>query len=331
MRLFLNPQSALLSAVLVFSSATTTVVAADGAGGAKAAMAASAQLLPGQVRYQTMDVGGANVFYRESGRRSDPAIVLLHGYPSSSHMFRDLIPRLSDRYRVIAPDYPGFGRSTGGPGYAYTFANYAKTIDALLGQLRVERYALYVMDYGAPVGFRIATAYPERITGLIVQNANAYDVGLVDSFWGPIKTYWASGSQADREAIRWLTSFKATQWQYSNGYPDPAVVSPDAAAHDQAGMDRPGNADLQLDVFYDYRTNVGEYPAQQAYFRKHQPPTLIVWGKNDAIFPPVGAHAYLTDLPKAELHLFDAGHFVLESHVAEVSQLMRDFLGRVAR
>ncbi len=293
------------------------------------ARSAVAVQAPAQVRYKTIAIDGVDVFYREAGRPEAPALVLLHGFPTSSHMFRNLIPALADRHRVIAPDYPGFGNS-GMPErerFAYTFENYANIVGKLTEKLGHDRYALYVMDYGAPVGYRLATAHPERVSGIIVQNGNAYDEGI-QQFWDPIKAYWKSGSEEHREAIRWLTSLKATQWQYTHGVPDATLVSPDAWTVDQAFLDRRGNQEIQLDLFYDYRTNVALYPAWQAYFREHEPPMLVIWGKNDQIFVAAGAEPYRRDNPSAEIHMLDTGHFALETHGAEIAGLIRDFLGR---
>ncbi len=282
-----------------------------------------------QIRYRTATVQGIEIFYREAGSPEAPTLLLLHGFPTSSQMFRNLIPRLADRYHVVAPDYPGFGHSAAPAhdAFPYGFARYAELVGGLTEQLGLSRYALYVMDYGAPVGFRLATAHPERVTALIVQNGNAYDEGIAE-FWDPIKAYWATGAAPEREAIRWLMSPKATQWQYTNGVPDLSLVDPDAALVDQALLDRPGNQEIQLDLFYDYRTNLPLYPEWQAYFRRYQPPTLVVWGQNDAIFVAAGAEPYRRDLPKAEIHMLDTGHFALETHGAEIAGLMRDFLAR---
>lgn len=273
-------------------------------------------------------VDGIEIFYREAGPTDAPTLLLLHGFPTSSHMFRDLIPRLADKYHVIAPDYPGFGQSAmpERSAFAYTFANYTQSIDKLLAQLGVNRYAMYVMDYGAPVGFRLAAKNPAKVTALIVQNGNAYNEGI-EQFWDPIKAYWRTGGSTEREAIRWLTSIKATQWQYTNGVKDLSWVSPDTWTLDQARLDRPGNAEIQLDLFYDYRTNIPLYPQWQAYFRERTPPTLVLWGKNDAIFVAAGAAPYQRDLPNAQVHLFDTGHFALETHGEAIAKLMRDFLG----
>lgn len=282
-----------------------------------------------QVRYNKAEVDGVEIFYREAGPKNAPVVLLLHGFPTSSQMFRELIPRLADRYHVIAPDYPGYGYTEmpDRAKFSYTFDSYANIVDKLTRQLGVSRYAMYVMDYGAPVGFRLAARNPDRVTALIVQNGNAYDEGL-EAFWDPIKAYWVTGAPKEREAIRWLTTIKATQWQYTNGARDVTLIDPSAWTVDQALLDRPGNAEIQLDLFYDYRSNPPLYPQWQAYFRAHKPPTLIVWGKNDEIFPPAGAWPYKRDLPDAEIHMFDAGHFVLETNGPEIAALIRDFMGR---
>lgn len=280
-----------------------------------------------QVRYQTVKVDKIDVFYREAGPKDAPAILLLHGFPTSSRMFRDLIPRLADRYRVIAPDYPGFGRSSSPApeNFAYTFENLTQIVDRFTDTVGLSKYSLYVMDYGAPIGYRLALAHPERISGLIIQNGNAYDEGLRD-FWLPIKKYWQDPTAANRDALRGLLKLEATKWQYTNGVADAALLDPDTWTLDQAGLDRKGNDEVQLDLFYDYRTNVPLYSRFQAFFREHQPPTLIVWGKNDAIFPPEGATPYRGDLPKAQVHLLDTGHFALETHGALIADLIRDFM-----
>jgi pimeloyl-ACP methyl ester carboxylesterase len=282
--------------------------------------------------HRTIAINGVKVFYREAGPIDAPTIVLLHGFPSSSHMFRRLIPALQQRYHVIAPDYPGFGHSDAPDRarFRYTFASLTDHVDALLTSLRIDRYALYVMDYGAPVGYRLALKHPERVTALVVQNGNAYEEGLRE-FWKPIKAYWASGAKADREALRAGTTLAATREQYLDGVKDASRIDPSAWLHDQALLDRPGNVEIQLDLFYDYRTNVALYPQIQAFFRSRQPPTLIVWGRNDKIFPAEGARAYLRDLPRAELHLLDTGHFALEDQGEDIAGLMLDFLGRNVR
>ena len=282
-----------------------------------------------QVHYQTAKIDGVDVFYREAGPRQAPVLLLLHGFPTSSHMFRDLITRLDDQYHIIAPDYPGYGYS-GAPDhtqFAYTFDNYASIVDKLTEQIGVRRYALYVMDYGAPVGFRLAAKHPDRVTAIIVQNGNAYDEGI-GKFWDPIKAYWKTGSSKEREGIRWLMLPKTTLWQYTNGFKDTSLVSPDARTLDQLFLDRPGNQEIQLDLFYDYRTNIPLYPQWQAYFRKYKPPMLIVWGKNDEIFLAAGAEPFRRDIPNVEIHMFDTGHFALESDGPEIAELIREFLGR---
>src|SRR5581483_411964 len=281
------------------------------------------------VHYRTLRVDGVDIFYREAGPTDGPVIVLLHGFPTSSSMFRNLIPALADRYHVIAPDYPGFGQS-GVPDraqFSYTFAHFAEVMDDLLGQLGAPHYALYVQDYGAPVGYRLALRHPERATAPVVQNGNAYEDGFSD-FWKPIKAYWADGSAAHRNALRAGLTPQATKSQYLDGVRDSTRIDPDMWVHDQALLDRPGIDQIMLDLFRDYGTNVALYPQFQAFFRTHQPPTLIVWGQNDAIFPAAGARAYLRDLPKAELHLLDTGHFALEDQGDTIAGLMRDFLGR---
>lgn len=315
----------LATAAVLAASAVQTLPAAAAEPVAQTATAPAAE----QVRYRTVDIDGVEVFYREAGPADAPALLLLHGFPTSSHMFRDLIPRLAPRYRVIAPDYPGFGYSAAPPRerFAYTFDNYAKTVDALTRRLGLERYALYVMDYGAPVGFRLAVAHPQRVSAIVVQNGNAYDEGIA-GFWDPIKAYWRSGAPAEREALRWLTSAKATQWQYTNGVRDVSLVSRDAWTHDQAGLDRPGNQEIQLDLFYDYRTNLPLYPQWQRYFRERKPPMLVLWGRNDEIFVAAGAAPYRRDNPHATVKYFDTGHFALETHGVEIAREIGGFLDR---
>ncbi|BCF93111.1 alpha/beta hydrolase [Paraburkholderia sp. PGU16] len=279
--------------------------------------------------HRTAVIEGIKLFYREAGPADGDTIVLLHGFPTSSHMFRNLIPALADRYRVIAPDYPGYGQSDM-PSHAdfpYTFDRIASLVDGLLEHLGAKTYAMYVMDYGAPVGWRIALKHPERVTGFIVQNGNAYDEGLKE-FWDPIKQYWKDESDASRQALQKLLTLDTTIFQYTDGVSDRTRVAPDNWIHDQALLDRPGNNDVQLDLLFDYRTNLPLYPTVQAYFREHRPPMLIVWGKNDFIFPEDGAHPYKRDLPDVELHLIDTGHFALEDKADEMIPLIRDFLAR---
>lgn len=282
------------------------------------------------IRYGTETIDGLDIFYREAGTPGKPQIVLLHGFPTSSHMFRDLIPQLADDFHLIAPDYPGFGQSSA-PDHTefdYTFDNLAKLVNTLLERKGFDAYVLYIMDYGSPVGFRLATAYPERVRGFIVQNGNAYIEGMPDSFWGPIKAYWQAGkdSRAHRDALRPSFGLEVTKWQWTEGATNLAGISPDAWLHALQGLSRPGNDEAQLDLFYDYNTNVAKYPQWQAYLRQHQPPMLIAWGKNDPIFPESGAHPYLKDVPQAELHLIDTGHFVLDTHGQEVAELITRFM-----
>jgi pimeloyl-ACP methyl ester carboxylesterase len=281
------------------------------------------------IHYRTAKIEGLDIFYREAGPADAPTVLLLHGFPSSSHEYRNLIPALADRYHVIAPDYPGFGQSSAPDhkAFAYTFSNLTDVTEALLAQKGINSYTIYIQDYGAPVGLRLAIRHPQRVAGLIVQNGNAYVDGLQD-FWTPIKAYWSDGSAAHRDALRSALTLDTTRWQYLNGVRDPSRVDPDAWLHDQALLDRPGNAEIQLDLFYDYRTNVALYPQFQSFFRTRKPPTLIVWGANDKIFPAAGARAYLRDNPQAELHLIDSGHFALEDRADEIVPLIRDFLGR---
>jgi len=283
------------------------------------------------VDYHTVTIDGVKVFYREAGPKNAPTVLLLHGFPTSSHMFRDLMPKLADKYHVIAPDYPGYGQSDQPPmdKFEYSFDNYARVVDKFTTQLGLTKYALYVQDYGAPVGFRLAAAHPERVSAIVVQNGNAYEEGLDNPFWAPIKVYWKDKTEANGNALRPTFEYGATTWQYTEGYRDPAThVSPDSRVLDQAYMDRPGNKDIQLALFYSYGSNPGHYPEWQEYFRKHQPPMLIVWGTKDKIFPGAGATPYLRDLPKAELHMLDTGHFALEEDGDQIARLMHDFLDR---
>lgn len=291
----------------------------------------STQGLP-ETHYRTSVQNGVQVFYRDAGPKDAPVVVLLHGFPTSSHMFRELIPALADRYRVIAPDYPGFGQSDmpDRSRFSYTFDNIASLVDGLLDSLQVSRYFMYVMDYGAPVGWRIALKHPERVRGLIVQNGNAYEEGL-KAFWDPIKAYWSDGGDKSRNALRPLLTLDTTIFQYTGGVSDRSRISPDNWVHDQALLDRPGNDDIQLDLFYDYRSNLPLYPKVQAFFRESEPPTLVVWGKNDVIFPVDGAHPYQRDLPQARIHLLDTGHFALEDKFGEMVPLIRDFLSKHAQ
>lgn len=286
---------------------------------------------PGSARvlHKTVKVGDLDIFYREAGPKDAPTILLLHGFPTSSQMFRNLIPALADRYHVIAPDYPGYGHSSmpAHDKFSYTFDNLAKVMDDFTGKLGLTKYAIYVQDYGAPIGYRLAVAHPERITAIVVQNGNAYDEGLDNEFWKPIKAAWAEpGNMEKRNALRNVLTYDATRWQYTEGAPDLEFVSPDGAAHDQFLLDREGNDEIQLDMFLSYGSNPPLYPKWQEYFRQHQPPMLIVWGKNDKIFPAAGAEPYKRDLKVIDYHLIDAGHFALETNGEEIAELMRAFL-----
>lgn len=286
---------------------------------------------PIKVLHKTVKVGDLDIFYRQAGPKDAPTILLLHGFPTSSQMFRNLIPALADRYNVIAPDYPGYGHSSmpTNDKFSYTFDNLAKVVDQFTETLGLKSYALYVQDYGAPIGYRLAVAHPERITAFIVQNGNAYVEGLDNEFWKPIKAYWNEPtSQEKRDALRPAFTYKTTVWQYTHGVPNTLLVSPDGAAHDQFLLDRPGNVDIQLDLFLSYGSNPPLYPQWQEYFRKYQPPMLIAWGKNDQIFPAAGAEPYKRDLKNLEFHLLDAGHFALETNGDEIAGLMRDFLAK---
>jgi pimeloyl-ACP methyl ester carboxylesterase len=279
------------------------------------------------VHYKTARINDLDIFYRDAGPQDAPAILLLHGFPTSSNMFRNLIPRLAGSFRVIAADYPGYGQSSmpDHASYSYTFANFADIMDKLAQQLKLSKYSLYVMDYGAPVGYRLALRHPERVQALIVQNGNAYDEGLL-AFWDPFRKYWNDPKPENRAAMAGLLDLKSTRWQYEHGVSDLTLLDPTTWTLDQLGMDRPGNKEIQLDMFYDYRTNVPLYPDFQAFFRKYQPPTLILWGKNDFIFPPEGAAPYSRDLKTIETHLLDAGHFALETHGEEMASRIEAFL-----
>jgi pimeloyl-ACP methyl ester carboxylesterase len=294
-----------------------------------APIASSAEPTEAVVSHRTLDVDGVEIFYREAGPKAAPTVLLLHGFPTSSQMFRDLIPTLADSYHVVAPDYPGFGHSAMPPRdeFPYTFDRLAQVVDRFTEKLGLARYALYVQDYGAPIGYRLASAHPERVTAIVVQNGNAYDEGIDNEFWKPIKAYWqAPHDRAKRDALRPLLNYDATKWQYTHGVKHPERVSPDGPAHDQFLLGRPGNDEIQLDLFLSYGSNPPLYPKWQRYLREHQPPVLIVWGKNDQIFPPAGAKPYERDLKTLEVHLLDAGHFALETDGPEIAHRMRAFL-----
>ncbi|QFY63403.1 alpha/beta hydrolase (plasmid) [Rhizobium grahamii] len=317
------------SLILCLMLATATMTTATAVSAAPATATADTRKAPVPVHYRTANIEGIDIFYREAGPADAPVVLLLHGFPTSSHMFRNLIPLLADRYHVIAPDYPGYGQSAAPDHekFAYTFAGTTNIVDKLLDHLAVKSYAMYVMDYGAPVGYRLALKHPERVSGLIIQNGNAYDEGLKE-FWDPIKTYWSDGSTKSREALNGLVTLETTKFQYTDGMEDVSRISPDNWVHDQALLDRPGNRDIQLDMLYDYRTNLPLYPDFQNFFRERKPPTLIIWGKNDYIFPEAGAHPYLRDLPNAEVHILNSGHFLLEEKLDVAAPLINDFLDR---
>jgi pimeloyl-ACP methyl ester carboxylesterase len=275
-----------------------------------------------------IEADGVQVFYRAAGDPSAPAVLLLHGFPTSSFMFRELIPRLADRYRVIAPDLPGFG-FTEVPverKYTYSFEALAGTIEAFTEALRIKRYALYVFDYGAPTGFRLAMTHPERVAAIISQNGNAYEEGLGDA-WGPIRKYWAKPTAENREVIRQnVLTLEGTRWQYTHGVAIPESIAPESYTLDTALMERPGNKEIQLDLFLDYASNVKLYPKFQQYLRRSKPPLLAIWGKNDPFFVPAGAEAFRKDLPTAQVQFLDTGHFATETHVSEIATAMREFL-----
>jgi pimeloyl-ACP methyl ester carboxylesterase len=279
------------------------------------------------IHYNQVTVDGNEIFYREAGRATAPNLLLLHGFPTSSHMFRNLIPALADRYHVVAPDLPGFGFSDAPERkqFRYTFENLAKAIDRFTQTIGLLRFAIYVFDYGAPVGFRLALAHPERITAIVSQNGNAYEQGLSEG-WNPIQRYWKEPTEANRAALREFLKPEATKWQYTHGVQDASLVAPEAYELDSALLARPGNDEIQLDLFLDYASNVALYPKFQEYFRTKQPPLLAVWGKNDPFFLPGGAEAFRKDIPSAKIQFLDTGHFALETHAVEVASAMRHFL-----
>lgn len=334
---------------LVQQTIVLTIIAAFGF--AFAGSPASAENAPG-VAYRTVTIEDVNIFYREAGDPTRPTLLLLHGFPTSSHMFRDLIAELADEYHLVAPDYPGYGFSSmpAVDEFDYSFDNVARLIELFVDEIELDRYSLYLMDYGAPIGFRIAVNQPERVDTLIVQNGNAYIEGIDNNFWEPIREYWKDRKAVNKgldnpwwinvknayqqpemvneDALRFLLTLGATKWQYTNGVPDIDAVSPDTWGHVQPLLDRDGNQEIQLQMFYSYGSNPPLYPAWQEYLRKNQPPTLIVWGEHDEIFPAAGATPYKRDLENLEFHLLDTGHFALETHGQEIADLMRDFLSR---
>jgi pimeloyl-ACP methyl ester carboxylesterase len=293
-------------------------------------MASESSFTGFNILHKTVEINGLDIFYREAGPKDAFSILLLHGFPTSSHMFRNLIPALSDKFHLIAPDYPGFGNSSMPKvdEFDYTFDNIAEIMDAFIQKIGLKNYSMYVMDYGAPVGYRIAVKHPERVESLIVQNGNAYEEGLRE-FWDPIKAYWKEKSKENADILRKnLLTIEATKWQYTNGVRNPETIAPENWFHDQYLMDRPGNKEIQLQLFYDYGSNPPRYPDWQAYFREFQPPTIITWGKNDYIFPPEGAIPYKRDLKNIDFHLLDTGHFALEEDGGLIASLIRNFLDK---
>ena len=281
------------------------------------------------VHYRTIQINDIDIFYREAGSRENPTILLLHGFPTSSHMFRNLIEDLKNEFHLVAPDYPGFGNS-GQPSiedFDYSFDNYANLMVKFTEALKLDRYSLYLMDYGAPIGFRVATAHPERVQTLIIQNGNAYEEGLQE-FWDPLRTYWADPSPENTEPLSAFYSPEGVEWQYTHGTRDPSVISPDNWNNDLRHLSREGNSAIQLKLFYDYGTNPPKYPEWQVYLREYQPPTIIVWGKNDYIFPDSGAYPYLRDLEQIDFHLLNTGHFALEEDGDLIANLIAEFIPR---
>lgn len=292
-------------------------------------MKAQSETAP-RIAYRTVQIDDLDIFYREAGPRDAPTVLLLHGFPTSSHMFRNLIPALADEFHLVAPDYPGFGNSSMPTvdRFAYTFDHLAEVIGKFTEKLGLQKYTLYVQDYGAPVGYRLATAHPDRVQAIVVQNGNAYDEGIDNDFWKPIKAYWKERTVEREPPLHGFFLREATIWQYTAGVRDREAISPDTWNMDQPFLDRPGNAEIQLALFYSYGSNPPLYPNWHAYFREYQPPTLVVWGKNDPIFPAAGAEPYKRDLRNLEFHLLDTGHFALEEDGDRIAGLMRDFLHR---
>jgi len=281
-----------------------------------------------KIKNQTITVDGQTIFYREAGdKEKGPTLLLLHGFPTSSHMFRNIIPALTDKFHLVAPDYPGFGYSSMPPvdKFEYTFDHLAEIVDKLITQIGLERYSLYVMDYGAPIGYRLAVKHPEKIEALIVQNGNAYEEGLGE-FWEPLRAYWNEPNEKNKNALKKFLTLEATRWQYTHGVKNENAISPDNWIHDQLLLDRPGNNEIQLQLFYDYKSNPPLYPQWQEYFRKYQPPTLVVWGRNDFIFTKEGAIPYQRDLKNIQIHLLNTGHFALEEEGELIAELISRFL-----
>jgi pimeloyl-ACP methyl ester carboxylesterase len=286
-----------------------------------------------EIKYKSINVNGLDIFYREAGTKNEsPTIVLLHGFPTSSHMFRNLIPRLKDRFHLVAPDYPGFGKSSMPTvdKFEYTFDHLAEIVDKFTQKIGLQKYSLYVQDYGAPIGYRLAVKHPERIDTLIIQNGNAYEEGL-GQFWDPLRAYWNDPSEKNKEALKKFLTIDATRWQYTHGVKNENAISPDNWLIDQSLLDRPGNKEIQLQLFYDYKSNPPLYPQWQDYFRKYQPPALVIWGKNDLIFLKEGALPYQRDLKDIDIHLLNTGHFALEEESELIGSLISNFLNNKRR
>lgn len=305
---------------LAFAAPLTTAVPAFAAG-------VNALVQTEQVSYLSEVIDGSKIAYREAGDPSKPTILLLHGFPTSSHMFRNLIPQLAAKYHVIAPDYPGFGASDmpKAEDFEYSFSNIADMMTTLIDRKKVDRYSVYLMDYGAPVGFRMFAKHPERVSGFVIQNGNAYEEGLLE-FWDPIKAFWAEPTAENGDKLRGFFTLDATKWQFTHGTQNPEKISPDNYWHVQYLLDRAGNQEVQLELFLDYGTNVAEYSKWQALFREHQTPTLLMWGKNDPIFPEEGSHPYKRDLKNLDFHLLNTGHFALEEYGNEIASQMLEFM-----
>ena len=318
-----------VSVALAITSLAAVTDAQAREAGKPASTQAAMQLINTAVAHRSIEIEGLEIAYREAGDPARPTVLLLHGFPTSSQMFDELIPALAVHYHVLAPDYPGYGASEmpSREEFDYSFANLAGIVEQFVEAKEVDSFSLYLMDYGAPVGFRLFAKHPEKVNGFIIQNGNAYEEGLRE-FWDPIKAYWASGSEEHREALRGLLTIDATKWQYTHGVGDVSTISPDNWHTDQFLLDREGNKDIQLDLFASYATNVTEYSKWQALFRKHQPPAIVLWGKNDQIFPAEGAHPYKRDLKNLEFHLLDTGHFALEEYGPMMAQEILDFLDR---
>lgn len=326
MNLFRNTRRRHAWLAVAIIAAMPTMVVAEGHEVADA-VPAVVQSDHRQIKHRTVKIDGLDIFYREAGPKDAPTVLLLHGFPTSSHMFRNLIPQLADKYHVVAPDYPGFGNSSMPKvsEFDYTFENLTTIVEKFTEELKLASYSIYLMDYGAPIGYRLALRHPERVETLIIQNGNAYEEGLRE-FWDPIRKYWADPSEGNAAPLRKFLTIEGTKWQYTHGTRNAASISPDNWNIDQRFLDRPGNQDIQLALFYSYGSNVPLYPKFQQFFRDHQPPALLVWGKNDHIFPEEGAHPYKRDLNNLEFHLLDTGHFALEEDGDVIARHIRQFL-----